>query len=1476
MKKIVLLLFICTTLNGFAQFSKTHYIPPLTSQERGIKAEDHYLYISTPSTKNVALKIIAIGGQIINTSVNKNNPYIYPIGIGDDTQLFVPKKYTEQIINKGYIIEADDLVYCSIRVNAGLNENNSYNHAGGLVTKGNSALGTIFRLGAMTNPLYDSSLLNFASILATENNTSVSISNIPIGTILANGEIVTGPININLNKNESYIIALENNQNETSSISNSSKIIGALVESNKAIIVNSGSFGGSNSSVVADFGDDVLRPAGRDIGFDQIVPFEKTGKEYIFAKGLGPEEIERVIIVAHKPQTDIYLNDNINPSYTLQAGEYVAINGAQFINNNLYIRTTENVFAYQCIGGLKQNLPPYDRNNPQNNPIANQNLFFVPPINCATPNIVDNIPMIESIGNTTYSGGLNIITEKNATVTINNNIINTSPVEITGNPNFVRYTINNLFGNISVKSTRQVYVSYFGTNNAATYGGYYSGFDAKPEISLDKISIQTLSCIPNIVLKVNSILNYDTFQWYFNNDAINNSNSNFYNPTQPGYYQVKGSINGCSTTLISDNIPVSNCPTDIDNDGVNDNIDLDNDNDGITNCTESYGNLDINLSNLNSGNISIASYSNSFTGNINTSTTTSSTPFIGNSDGSFVSEIPAGKENFLKYTLTFIKPLSIGIEYVTTANTSDLLNPNAEYIISTDINKTITVLNPNNELLIDTNYDGIYESGVTEFSSFEIRFQINGITPLAAGTTSFKFLTHLVNSISFTHKNLSDTETNRSTLKLFAVCVPKDSDNDGIEDQIDTDSDNDDIPDLTESQVNNFTLNTTDANHNGLYDVFESNLTPIDTDHDGIPDYLDLDSDNDGIYDSVENGNNNTDTDSDGIKNFRDLDSDGDLCDDVIEAGFTNSTGNHILGTIFPPTVDNKGLVTSRINGYTTPNSNYTIAGLITITKHPNDIPTCLNQNTSISISSNAESLQWQISTDGTNWTNLTNNNTYTGVSSNTLTIKSVKQTMNGYKYRVFLNKAGNTCGLISNEALLSVLDLPIVNNTTIKQCDEDLDAETSFNLTVKNNEISNNYENETFDYFTTAVAANSNDLSKKIKNPLIYEASNGSIVWTRVENTNGCFSVARIDLIVSATQIPSSFNIPFENCDDYIDSANDDYDGITEFDFSSANAKILALLPLPHTNYSIKYYETEADALVETNEITNPTNYRNTLSPNQQNIWVRVDNDLDNSCFGLGPHITLIVNPKPNIDTNVDHHNDTYICKNLPNYYVTLDAAILDGSPTTDYTYFWSKDNQILNNQNNPTLKINTNGIYTVTVTSQKGCSRTRTIQVKASEAALITNIEVNELSENNSILVLVGGVGNYEYSLDESSNSYQDENLFENVPAGIHQVYIRDKNGCGVTNQSVAILGIPKFFTPNNDGFNDYWNIKGINTEFNSNTVIHIFDRYGKLIKDINPQSLGWDGTLNGKQLPSDDYWYTAKLETGKEIKGHFSLKR
>ena len=1459
MKKIAFLFFVFLTINCFSQFSKTHYIPPLTCNNN--LAGDQYIYISTPSITDVNFKIIENGGAAISGVVNNATPYVYAIGAGDNTQLFTPKTNIGIIQNKGYIIEADDLIYTSVRVNAGLNSfSSTYFHAGGLVSKGNSALGKSFRLGAMLNPLYDVTLLNFASILATENGTNITISNIPNGTVLTNGIIINGSLTFTLNKNESYVLAFENVE-DGNPISNSAKMIGALVESDKPVVVNSGSFAGSNSATLALNQNNVLAPTGRDVGFDQIVPFEKTGKEYIFVKGIGTNELERVLLIAHKPQTAVYLNGNSTPFATLiNPGDYVIIDGSQFNNGNLYVSTSENVFAYQSIGGSSSP--------------ANQNLFFVPPLNCAAPNVVDNIPLIESIGNTTFIGGLNIVTETGATVLINNAAISSSPVAVVGNPNYVRYTVRNLFGNITLKSTKQVYVSYFGTNGAATYGGYYSGFDSKPEIVSDKIAITNSSCIPNVVLKISLLTAYDSFQWYKNDVLIPLANNSFYTPTQPGFYQVKGSISNCLSDIFSDKIPVSECPTNGDNDLANDNIDLDNDNDGITNCTESYGNQDINILNPASGIVAVGTYSNPYVGTVNASNPAAAAPFIGNTDGSFITEVQAGKGFSVNYNLSFLNPVNISLEYITNALTADLANTNAEYIVNCDVNKTITVLNPTNQLLIDTNYDGIYESGVTQFSSFEIRFRLNGTLPLTAGTGTFKFQSFQTNTFKFTHINLLDTTGNKSTFKLIANCVPKDSDLDGIPDQLDTDSDNDGILDSTEAQVNAaVVLSNSDSNGDGIDKAFGSGFTPVDSDTDGVLDYLDLDSDNDGILDIVETG---IDTDADGIKNYRDLDSDTDLCNDVIEAGFLDPNGDGLLGGIAPPIVDINGLVTSGA-GYTTPNNNYLFGAPIIITSQPTIAPTCELQNATITLLDNGgNNYQWQLSTDGVTWSNIIDNATYSGATTNALQLTSVTTAMNGYKYRVQLNKTGNSCGLFSDETTLTIYNLPIVNKVIIVQCDDDLDAITSFNLTAKNNVISSNSANESFTYYTTLAGANTANPAELIPNPLAFTNTTPSAmpVWSRVVNANGCFRVAELNLIVSVTQIKAAtFHVNFERCDDTNPS---DTDGFSEFDFHTVTADIQDKLPPPSSNYTIKYYATEANALSEIDEITNPSNYRNTII-NKQDIWVRVESNLDNACFGLGPFITLIVNRLPNININKNHEDDKFVCSNLPSFYVKLDAGIRDGSPSANYTYIWKKDNIVLPNQIGYTLDVNTEGIYTVEVLNSSGCSRIRTIKVTASDIAHIQDIIIVDMTDVNTVTVNVTGTGNYEYSLDEPFGPWQDSKFFDNVAAGIHEVYINDKNGCGPpTSSTIAVVGVSKYFTPNNDGYNDYWNVKGVNSNFNTKAIIYIFDRYGKLLKQLVPTEQGWDGTFNGSFLSSDDYWYTIKLDDGRFAKGHFSLKR
>ncbi|WP_324023386.1 T9SS type B sorting domain-containing protein [Maribacter sp. BPC-D8] len=158
-----------------------------------------------------------------------------------------------------------------------------------------------------------------------------------------------------------------------------------------------------------------------------------------------------------------------------------------------------------------------------------------------------------------------------------------------------------------------------------------------------------------------------------------------------------------------------------------------------------------------------------------------------------------------------------------------------------------------------------------------------------------------------------------------------------------------------------------------------------------------------------------------------------------------------------------------------------------------------------------------------------------------------------------------------------------------------------------------------------------------------------------------------------------------------------------------------------------------------------------------------------------------------------------------------------------------------------------------------------------------LDTNLSIDP--DQNNIEFFVEGDGDYEYAINDGV--FQDNPVFMNVPPGLNTVIINDKNGCGITDPiEFLVVGYPKFFTPNGDGINDDWNVEGIETL--NNPVVFIFDRYGKLLKQLGATD-SWDGNYNGQQMTSTDYWFRfeyGEMEDGllvaKTRKTHFSLKR
>ncbi len=164
--------------------------------------------------------------------------------------------------------------------------------------------------------------------------------------------------------------------------------------------------------------------------------------------------------------------------------------------------------------------------------------------------------------------------------------------------------------------------------------------------------------------------------------------------------------------------------------------------------------------------------------------------------------------------------------------------------------------------------------------------------------------------------------------------------------------------------------------------------------------------------------------------------------------------------------------------------------------------------------------------------------------------------------------------------------------------------------------------------------------------------------------------------------------------------------------------------------------------------------------------------------------------------------------------------------------------------------------------------------------EPPIILEDILDDNTRTNNVEIVVNGDSSYEYSVNGSD--FQDDPVFNNIPVGINTVVVNDKNGCGTSEPlEFLVAGYPKFFTPNSDGSNDEWLVYGIETL--TNPVVSIFDRYGKLLFQIYPTSGGWDGTYNGVQLPSSDYWFKLDFERTEDniliartIKSHFSLKR
>lgn len=437
--------------------------------------------------------------------------------------------------------------------------------------------------------------------------------------------------------------------------------------------------------------------------------------------------------------------------------------------------------------------------------------------------------------------------------------------------------------------------------------------------------------------------------------------------------------------------------------------------------------------------------------------------------------------------------------------------------------------------------------------------------------------------------------------------------------------------------------------------------------------------------------------------------------------------------------------------------------------------------------------------------------------------------------YRVEITLNGTAC-VATGEVTIEYSALPVLTNAVLIQCDDNNDGIATFNLTKVSNIITGGNSQLSAPVFYENIT----DVNP-IPNPTNYQNITNNTIYGRVTNQFGCAAFASVNLQIANNTI--AVQNPIIKCD-----SDTNQDGFFAFNLNAdATPQILSGLP---SGLIVEYYLTQNDAVLQRNPL--PNSYTNT-TVNEQIIYARIVNGPD--CFGITP-----IKIKAIVFTPANFNDETvYICDGNPKR-----IAIANGFSS----YLWS------NGAITSFTSITSAGNYTVTASNADGCVATKKFIAIVSGIATITSVDINDFSGNgNSVLINYTGNGDYEFSID--GVRYQNSPFFTNVIEGDYLVHIKDKNGCGIpVSLRIFVLDYPRFFTPNGDSYNDFWTIK--NGAKYPNMLLYIFDRYGKLISQVNPKGNGWDGNYNGEPIPAEDYWFTIILENNRIIKGHFALLR
>jgi gliding motility-associated-like protein len=1441
-KKILYILLLISSVN-YAQLSNKHWIPPLHAKGGENYVSEHYLYLSTPEVTPFEVTVTDGSGTPIAGSpftISQGNPP-QPIFIGNNQPSVMMLSQADLNIaktDKGLILEGTGEFYASFRLRA-------QNHAEILVSKGRNGAGTSFRLGSL--PMTGSGgIRNFvSSFMATEDNTVVTLNEYDTGVVFASG---SGDINddvqtFNLNAGESVTVS-----GYADFGPNLSGFVGALLTSTKPIVVNTGNATGGMLDEMS----------GQDFNLDQIVPVDIVGDEYIVVKGNGSSNTERPLVIATQDNTQVFINGNTSAAATLiNAGDYFLVPSSFYTgtaNQNMYISSDKDIYLYQIIAGASSD--------------ATSGLNFIPPLSCFWQKSVDMIPDFNSIGSTNYPNSeIIVVTETGSTVTINNVATTATPQSVTGNLSWVTYRIGGLSGNVKIDSTGPLAAGVFGAVSVAGFGGYYSGFGSLPrntEITI--CSNQTVNLFDAIT--GNPEPNGD---WTGPSGAPLLSGNDFIGTVNtPGDYiytfskvcdnsnlriPVTVTVNVEQAPFVGTNKTLSICKN-------NTSVDL-------------FTLLDPGVTTGGTWSPSLASGTGLFN------------PALDNS-GTYLYTIPASAvcSSVSASIVVTNNPVPVVTNQTVTVCSDVALNFSLDNLISgTGDTFTYSVVSSDNTnvpaqsprtVASGANITDLYTN--TTNTPVTITYTI---TPISAngciGSTFTLAVTVNPEPVvgNQTAVTCSDVALNYSLDALLT------SSGDTFTYSV-ASSDNVNVPagsprtvasgtNITDAYTNttnapvtiNYTI--TPVSSNGCIGstfllAVTVNPEPVVTNQvaatcSTVALNFSLDSIITGIGDTF----TYSVVSSDGVNvpagNPRTTASANNITD-----VYTNTTNAPVILTYTVTPIGSNGCS----------GNPFTIA----FTVHPNPIVLPISNFELCDDATDGDDTNGSVNFDLT----LKNSEILGPQTGITVTYHlDPIEAVNGQNAItsiittnrvIYVRLTNNVTGCFSTTSFnLVVKPLPVVIAVVeLKQCDTDSDAITDFNLTQANIKISTD-ATYVYSYHNSPLGALNN--TDFVTNEIVFNARNGSQVWARITNALGCSRIAQVNLIVSATTIPQTYSYTINECDDYLNASDPDNDGIDFFDLTEIEPYLFQQFPSGQS-YTYSYYLNEADATAEQNPITNITNFRNTLA-NNQTIWVRIESNLY-ECAGLGPYLRLVVNPLPDFDLG----EDLILCIDP---VTGVGSQTINATPSTpgSYSYQWTPTNPL---GNSGLYNVTAAGTYAVVVTnSSTGCQFTDSVNVTTSSAPASLSVVLTTPAFSSGLATIeaiaTGGFGIYEYSLN--AIDWQSSPIFSGLENGSYTIYARDIQGCDLlTSDAIQTITYPNYFTPNGDGYNDTWLIR-LPLEYNG--LITIYDRYGKVIKQISSYGAGWDGTFNGITLPSTDYWFKVEYtenNTRKEFKSHFSLKR